>query len=243
MSCSNCGNPKVLARGLCQGCYHRKKRTGSVARTYVRNTGHCSVDGCPEPSFAKNLCSRHYQQARHPLAATWAALRVRSRGDYPPEWDVFESFLADVGERPSPKHQLRRSNGDLPWSRDNFRWSEPLANGKDYYTPEQRSEYSREWNLQKKFGISGKQYAEMLAAQGGGCALCGNGISHQSRDGRENRLAVDHDHETGAVRGLLCVRCNRGIGYLNDDPVLLRAAADYLDRHRRPRLVCEGDAA
>jgi hypothetical protein len=60
--------------------------------------------------------------------------------------------------------------------------------------------------------------------QGGVCAIC----EQPCRTGK--RLAVDHDHQTGHVRGLLCRTCNSGIGLLNDDPDLLRKAADYIER-------------
>lgn len=50
--------------------------------------------------------------------------------------------------------------------------------------------------------------------------------------GKPRTLAVDHDHETGCLRGLLCEGCNRGIGLLRDDPDLLRRAADYIERFR-----------
>lgn len=84
---------------------------------------------------------------------------------------------------------------------------------------------ARAGHLRRKFGITSEQYDEMLAAQGGACALCGRppteGIS----------LHVDHDHATRALRGLLCFRCNNALGDLGDDPDLLRAAATYLDAH------------
>lgn len=64
--------------------------------------------------------------------------------------------------------------------------------------------------------------AAMERAQGGRCLLCGE----------VKPLAVDHDHVTGAVRGLLCKGCNTGIGLLREDPMLLRAAARYLESHR-----------
>lgn len=66
----------------------------------------------------------------------------------------------------------------------------------------------------------------MLAIQGGVCAIC----RKECKSGRE--LAVDHDHETGAVRSLLCMNCNRAIGWLQDDPDLLMAATEYLLSHR-----------
>jgi hypothetical protein len=63
----------------------------------------------------------------------------------------------------------------------------------------------------------------MLEAQGGVCAIC------QAAPAAH----VDHDHETGAVRALLCFNCNGGLGQFKDDPEVLRAAADYVEEHRR----------
>lgn len=74
-----------------------------------------------------------------------------------------------------------------------------------------------------KYGVSPEQYDEMRERQGG-CAVCG---AERSVDGRA--LAVDHDHQTGHVRGLLCSSCNQGIGRFKDNPERLRAAALYLE--------------
>jgi hypothetical protein len=73
----------------------------------------------------------------------------------------------------------------------------------------------------------------MLAAQDGRCVLCG---AVPSPDGVKAaaRLHIDHDHTSGKVRSLLCNGCNRGLGYLQDDPDLLRRAADYIEQHRSP---------
>lgn len=81
-----------------------------------------------------------------------------------------------------------------------------------------------------RYGILPDQYEQLVAAQGGFCAICGEVSSVKRRDGRPRQLDLDHDHSTGLVRGLLCVRCNRGIGLLDDDPALLQAAALYLQR-------------
>ena len=66
----------------------------------------------------------------------------------------------------------------------------------------------------------------MLAAQGGGCAVCGDPPGRTA-------LHVDHSHDTGAVRGLLCFRCNSALGNLRDDPAIIASALAYVSRHRR----------
>jgi hypothetical protein len=82
-----------------------------------------------------------------------------------------------------------------------------------------------------RYGITVKEYNTMLAKQGGVCAICKEKESSISRwHSKTIRLAVDHNHTTGVVRGVLCNRCNRGIGYLNDDITILRAAIEYLER-------------
>src|SRR5204863_8159481 len=86
----------------------------------------------------------------------------------------------------------------------------------------------------ENYGMTWEQYQELLAEQGGGCALCGQ----QCSSGR--LLAVDHDHACcpgmkscgKCVRGLLCGDCNHGLGKFEDSPERLRAAAAYVERHR-----------
>lgn len=70
--------------------------------------------------------------------------------------------------------------------------------------------------------ISDAEYDRLLNLQGGGCAICGAFPTERS-------LAVDHDHDTGRIRGLLCMRCNTGIGHFEDSIPLLEAAIDYLE--------------
>jgi hypothetical protein len=87
-------------------------------------------------------------------------------------------------------------------------------------------EVFRDKYLQRTFGISLDDYNRLLALQGGVCAIC----SQPCKSGRE--LAVDHDHQTGQVRALLCMNCNRAIGWLQDRPELLMSATEYLLRFR-----------
>lgn len=94
----------------------------------------------------------------------------------------------------------------------------------------QNPEVYKNMDLKRSFGITIEQYREMQAAQKGLCAICGRPEEFVRR-GKVLSLAVDHCHHTNAVRDLLCNTCNRGIGSLKDDPALLRAAADYIERH------------
>lgn len=80
-----------------------------------------------------------------------------------------------------------------------------------------------------KFGIDAGQYDAMVRAQRGVCAICGQPETVLSRRGEVQALSVDHDHATGALRGLLCRHCNIALGMMGDDPERLRAAASYLN--------------
>lgn len=88
------------------------------------------------------------------------------------------------------------------------------------------SEERKKTKRLKRYGITPEQYDAMLAAQGGHCAIC-----PATEPGGRGEWHVDHDHETGEVRGLLCSRCNLGIGLFRDTPGLLESAATYLRRH------------
>ena len=77
-------------------------------------------------------------------------------------------------------------------------------------------------SLLSRYGITREEYETMAAS---GCGICGAMTCTTGR-----RLAVDHDHSTNVVRGVLCTPCNAGLGYFFDSPANLRAAADYLER-------------
>ena len=91
------------------------------------------------------------------------------------------------------------------------------------------SEYRRRKTL-RSYGLSLDDYDRMLEQQEGKCAVC-----HSTDNGHplSNFFVVDHCHETGKVRGLLCNSCNRGIGFFVDDPARLLQAAVYLEIHGR----------
>lgn len=84
----------------------------------------------------------------------------------------------------------------------------------------------------RQYGLTAPQYDEMLEKQGFVCAICKKPESMLSRAGKVRELAIDHDHQTGKVRALLCYRCNIGLGLFDEDPNRLRAMAEYLEFHR-----------
>lgn len=82
-----------------------------------------------------------------------------------------------------------------------------------------------------KYGLDADKYAAMDTAQEGKCFVCGQPETALSRSQGPKSLSVDHCHDTGVVRKLLCDSCNRGLGYFKHDPDLLVAAAAYLIAH------------
>jgi hypothetical protein len=94
----------------------------------------------------------------------------------------------------------------------------------------------RDSDLRRDFGIDLGEYQRMHDQQGGTCAICKQPETVM-RNGRIKWMAVDHNHATGAIRGILCSSCNQGIGKMRDDPALLRAAADYIEKHEKDGAV------
>lgn len=89
---------------------------------------------------------------------------------------------------------------------------------------------NRKSRLKDRFGITLKQYDILFESQNGRCAIC---LKEETRIvcGKVAKLSVDHDHETGRVRALLCHKCNAGLGLFNDSLGLVLAAVDYLEHH------------
>ena len=81
----------------------------------------------------------------------------------------------------------------------------------------------------EKYGSSQEHYEALLLEQRGRCGICGT----DSPGNAGRRWCLDHDHRTDAIRGLLCHGCNVGIGFLRDDPEVLRAAAFYIEQSRK----------
>lgn len=91
---------------------------------------------------------------------------------------------------------------------------------------ERISASNRRGHLRRKYGLSVEEFEFLRLSQADMCAICG--------EPEPSGLHIDHDHETGLIRGLLCGKCNKAIGLLKEDPGLFDAASSYLQRTQLP---------
>lgn len=232
-------------KGLCSTHYRAKLREDAPP---------CKIEGCGRPVICRGLCDAHRlredhhghldptrpeqwgSKSKHPLYNTWTWMKRKEGYVFlHPEWkDDFWLFTKDVGEKPSSKHKLCRKVDEAGYIPENMEWREIKITAKD------RAEYARKWrannpkavinaDLKKLYGSTIKQYEEMLNEQNGVCEICGGKekVVHPKTQ-RPRRLAVDHCHKTGKVRGLLCTNCNAIIGHANDSIELLQKAIQYI---------------
>lgn len=151
----------------------------------------CSIDGCERRHLAKGLCGRHYER----LARNGDPLTGRDLNDGP--------VKEGVAAKPCGK-----CGGPKPCGRGRIICDgcREIAN---LERADKESRRSRERDLLRKYGITVAVYEDILRQQNGGCAICGGQPTASFRC-----FDVDHDHVTGKVRGLLCRRCNTGLGYV-----------------------------
>ncbi len=154
-------------------------------------------------------CSRSYMHKQ--LVAGGAKMRPRSSGNR---------------QRSDGLRHCWKCKKDLPL--DQFGKNKAEIGGLTRTCKPCAGKQQRKQRLKQKFGIDEKQYDSMLQEQGGVCAICGTA----EYNSKNHRLAVDHDHATGAIRGLLCSMCNTSLGGFRDSPELLKRAADYLNKEK-----------
>jgi hypothetical protein len=105
--------------------------------------------------------------------------------------------------------------------------SDPLTEKKKQYM----KEYSKKYSLKSKYNLTEEDYKELLIKQNHKCAICGT----DQEEVLNKKLYVDHDHETGKVRELLCHNCNVSLGLLKESIQTLTRAIAYLDKHTTGR--------
>jgi Recombination endonuclease VII len=209
---------------------------------------------CEKQAISKGFCAYHYNKQRieadpskansglrgHPYYHLW--FERKTNNDLVEEWLDFKIFIKDVGERPSENHIIVRPIWDQPYGPKNFEWYEKLAKRQD----ETRKEFwARKWksrriknpkeeynrNLIRNFGITIDDYENILIKQNHVCAICEE-IETETNKGNIKNMAVDHCHKSGNIRELLCTRCNRALGSINDSVELLQKMINYLNKHK-----------
>jgi len=95
---------------------------------------------------------------------------------------------------------------------------------KEYCAKPEIKRKRKDYNLKRNYGITIEVFEHMYKEQEGICLICHEPFSF-------DKLVVDHDHETGKVRGLLCISCNRAIGFLKDSILITESAVEYLKKH------------
>lgn len=198
----------VKKHGLCSPHYQRRQKYGdAMGGVQAQYTQPCTFEGCAAPRRYDQLCMGHYTQRR--LGKALKPLRK-----------ITDPTVRDE----AGNKQCRRC--ELWFPEAGYSINKARRDGISAYC--RRCE--RDKQLIHHYGITLAQYETMLAAQGGGCAICrGTGKSGRA-------LYVDHDHACcpgertcgQCVRSLLCGECNLGIGYFNDDVERMRTAIAYL---------------
>jgi hypothetical protein len=222
---------KARVGGMCDGHYQQHKKGLELRELGVRSVRFiekpCVVDGCnrfTSRHAGRGFCQLHYARWQKGKELSAKPLRI---GKYNDEKCQFEG--CDLRARAlhfCNRHYNQNKRGQ-ELTKEPLRgprrtgcriegcMGEHNAYGLciDHYT------------IRHIHKIEPELYEQILSDQHGVCAICG--LRCTSR----RRLAVDHDHKTGAIRGLLCHRCNRAIGFFRDDVQLLRRSVSYLQSH------------
>lgn len=186
------------------------------------NENTCLAPDCDTPRRARGLCDSHYGAAKRGGFLDAVALpSSRQRTQLDPA-DAPETIDCPT-HGPGSRARIRVWKTGVAYVACRACDRGPRAPRP--YKPSARDaarkrRWSEENRLRVKYGISNEDYASMLEAQGAVCAIC--------EQPQERKLFVDHCHDTGTVRGLLCHSCNVGLGWFRDDPKRLVAAVAYL---------------
>ena len=219
----------------------------------------CSATGCCELSVAKNLCAKHYkrwqrygdtkvirrpndwgQRETHPLYETWRWILRNRLQSICAKWkEDFWQFVQDAGAKPDG-HKFTRIDKSGKYEKGNVVWQVRAESSNE--RRKSNAIKQREWRannirraksseLKSSYGITIDDYETLLKNQNHACAICDGKEGSVQANGKPFSLAVDHNHETNKVRGLLCSHCNRGLGLFQDSILRLRSAINYLEEN------------
>ncbi len=216
--CSKCGEVINYSN---QGNFNRAERLGSLCKVCAGLARFTSslVGKVGDLVVLKQIIPSH-----KPHCSSWLVRCVCGV-----EWVVSGASLRSGGTKRcwtcksiEGGKKRRRFNDEEKWCPKCEKWLPLNDFGINACRPSGRTDRcrgcSRDGYYENEYDLSPDQRASMSKKQGGGCAICG---SH-------SRLCVDHNHETGKIRGLLCTPCNVMLGRFNDDPEKLERAIQYL---------------
>ena len=193
----------------------------------------CTMDGCARPHKARGYCQTHYMQFKRGVTPVGP---IRTRVALKPDECAEDGCAEPVKAKGLCKMHYQRllRHG---YVRANRRAKEigscsiDVCESREYAKGLCHAHYMKHIRWRKK-GVDATRYQEMLHEQGGVCAICHEPERAPDKaSGKTRDLAIDHNHETGVVRQLLCSACNRALGLFRDDPALLNAAKTYLHKH------------
>lgn len=247
--CSHCSKVGVVAKGYCEACYRRQKKTGSLEyqRKGIRNI--CDIDGCDRHVVAHGLCDSHRkrvlrygttdsqrptdwgQRTKHSLHTYWVDTKRKETLNMCDEWrNDFWVFVGDVKERPSKNHHLRVIDVERQLGSNNWQWVEGITAANRLTTKELKYRA----NQKHRIRATPEERYELMVKAGHKCEICDATVNGSdcsaTGEGSTKKLCVDHCHDTGKLRGILCHKCNVGIGLFKDNQTLLQGAIDYLRR-------------
>jgi len=236
-----CGKPPTK-KGFCEPHYRKQ---------LLASKPPCTIDGCEQPQVVNSICEKHRYRlrrynslelperakkaySRHGLYEIWRWHARRSKTGVIDEWKDFDTFVKEIS--PPPEHtRLTKLNNKEKLGPGNYEWQRSIkCKDRATYAKIYRKAYPRKaknQDLMRLYGITLDQYELLSKQQGHKCAICKLKETALNKRGVTRHLAVDHCHGREIIRGLLCTSCNLGLGGLKDDPKLLRAALDYLQKY------------
>lgn len=181
-------------------CYHTAQRSGQYAKSVRSGPSHPNWSGAGEKALAMKMARK---LAREAIEASPTKTCKGCHIDMP------KTAFYHRNGRPGARCKRCDNERSRTWQASN---------------PELNKRIKRSVWLKKNYGIDIEKFEQMISEQGGVCAICGRLPNHAKG------FAVDHDHSTGKLRGILCGHCNGGLGLFKDDVASLRSAADYIEK-------------
>lgn len=188
-------------------------------------------EAAKERGRARSLAYHHAHKDDPEYRAKRKAIQQAKNGTR--QQESHEYYVENRDERMAYAEAYRAAHREqrLAYQREYYQKNQDkLRIAMQEYRQTHRDEVSHR-NRRRNYGVSPEQYAALLKEQNDACAICERPET-ALRKGKPRSICVDHDHETGRVRGLLCSDCNRAVGLLNDDIRLLARASYYLEAHR-----------